>query len=413
MNQRIFLCHASEDKDAVRRFYAKLEDSGFEPWLDEKDLLPGQLWEDEIPRAIRESGVVLVFLSKVSVSKRGYVQKEFRLALRELEEIPEGEIFIIPIKVGECEVPTRFRRFQWIDIERDDATEKVFDAIRTRVSPNALAISKDGGTEGLSGGRSRSEPRTTNREELEVLATRGRTPSVRRDAIQSLARRYENDSLDFLRDLVWTSNYSAARRVAIDQVAKSWGNQVLPWLRDVAEEHPDSACRAAAAQEVVKLTGLSVCEWALRILRMDDNALVAWGTGHALYSLAKSYSTRNASTGREAAAIVLKSGLPPGLDGSGRECVIGAAILLSGQSPEDRDWATSAAVETPSAYHRARSLAIVLRHWPDAASAINELESVANGPEELASDHARVFLKWMREENWRTIDWHLGLDRRS
>src|SRR5262249_187722 len=142
MNQRIFLCHASEDKDAVHHFYAKLEDSGFEPWLDEKDLLPGQLWEDEIPRAIRESGVVLVFLSRVSVVKRGYVQKEFRLALRELEEIPEGEIFIIPIKLDECRVPAQFRRFQWIDIERDDATEKVFDAIRTRINPSALATSK-------------------------------------------------------------------------------------------------------------------------------------------------------------------------------------------------------------------------------------------------------------------------------
>ncbi|MEE8584386.1 MAG: hypothetical protein V3T83_05985, partial [Acidobacteriota bacterium] len=252
----------------------------------------------------------------------------------------------------------------------------------------------------------------TNREELEALATEGRTPSVRRDAIQSLARRYGDGALDYLRDFVLTSKYPAARCVAMDQIAKGPRSKVLPWLTGFAEEHPDSTCRARAADEVIKLTGLPVCEWALQLLRMEDNALVARSTGYALYSLARLESGRSASTERKAAANVLKTGLPRSLDGSGRECVIGAAILLSEKSPEDRDWATSAAVDTPSAYHRARSLAIVLRHWSSFGSAIKELEVVANGSEELASDHARAFLKWTREKNWKTVDRHLGLGRR-
>ena len=38
---RIFLCHASEDKPQVREVYERLKAQGFEPWLDEVDILPG------------------------------------------------------------------------------------------------------------------------------------------------------------------------------------------------------------------------------------------------------------------------------------------------------------------------------------------------------------------------------------
>jgi hypothetical protein len=54
---RIFLCHASEDKAQVREVYHLLRAiDGFEPWLDEEDLLPGQQWKREIPHSIGFSG---------------------------------------------------------------------------------------------------------------------------------------------------------------------------------------------------------------------------------------------------------------------------------------------------------------------------------------------------------------------
>ncbi|MCB0611934.1 MAG: toll/interleukin-1 receptor domain-containing protein [Lewinellaceae bacterium] len=39
---RIFLCHASEDKKQVLAIYHQLKAAGFNPWLDKMDLLPGQ-----------------------------------------------------------------------------------------------------------------------------------------------------------------------------------------------------------------------------------------------------------------------------------------------------------------------------------------------------------------------------------
>jgi hypothetical protein len=90
---RIFLCHASEDKTQVREVYHRLRAiEGFEPWLDEEDLLPGQEWAWEIPRALQTSDFILVFFPRASVAKRGYVQREMKLALDAWQEIPEGTI---------------------------------------------------------------------------------------------------------------------------------------------------------------------------------------------------------------------------------------------------------------------------------------------------------------------------------
>ena len=51
----------------MREVYARLKAEGFEPWLDEKDLIPGQLWEKEIPKALNASALVLIFFSRKSL----------------------------------------------------------------------------------------------------------------------------------------------------------------------------------------------------------------------------------------------------------------------------------------------------------------------------------------------------------
>ena len=109
---RIFLCHASDDKAHVREAYHRLRATeGFEPWLDEEDLLPGQEWVREIPRALQPSDCILIFLSRTSVAKLGYVQREMKMALDAWEELPEGTIHTIPVRLDDCDVPKQFRRY--------------------------------------------------------------------------------------------------------------------------------------------------------------------------------------------------------------------------------------------------------------------------------------------------------------
>ena len=130
---RVFLCHASQDKPAVRRLHRYLKQHGISPWLDQMDLLPGQNWEVEIPKALFNSDVILVCLSKNSVNKEGYVQKEIVYALDKAMEKPQGTIFIIPVKLEECDVPKRLSPYQWVDYYRTDGRKRLLMGLNERV----------------------------------------------------------------------------------------------------------------------------------------------------------------------------------------------------------------------------------------------------------------------------------------
>ena len=126
---RIFLCHASEDKAPVREVYQQLNDLGFTPWLDEKDILPGQPWNTVIEEALKTSDFVMVFLSTRSVEKVGYVQREFRRALCHAEEMPADFIYTIPVKLDACAVPSQFNHLQWVNLYEDGTFERIVDAL--------------------------------------------------------------------------------------------------------------------------------------------------------------------------------------------------------------------------------------------------------------------------------------------
>jgi len=142
---RIFLAHAAEDKPQVRQLYKQLEDQGYRPWLDEKDLLPGQNWKIEIPKAINECELFCACLSKCSIRKEGYIQKEFRLALNAYSEKPPGSIYLIPLKFDDCEVPDlqipelsiRLSDIHWVDYWKSDGLELITKSIKKATNHKA------------------------------------------------------------------------------------------------------------------------------------------------------------------------------------------------------------------------------------------------------------------------------------
>ncbi len=126
----VFLCHSSGDKNAVRDLYKRLCAEGFDPWLDEEKLLPGQDWRQEIPKAVRTSDVVIVCLSPRAVNKAGYIQKEIKYALDVADEQPEGSIFIIPLKLEECDAPEQLRRWQCANYFEESGYKRLVYALR-------------------------------------------------------------------------------------------------------------------------------------------------------------------------------------------------------------------------------------------------------------------------------------------
>jgi hypothetical protein len=127
----VFLCHAHGDKQAVRNLYNQLCNSGVDAWLDEEKLLPGQKWEREIPKAVKNSDVVIVCLSKAAINKSGYVQKEIKYALDIADEKPDDSIFIIPLKLEQCDIPDRLRPLHCVGLFEEHGYERLMLALKS------------------------------------------------------------------------------------------------------------------------------------------------------------------------------------------------------------------------------------------------------------------------------------------
>jgi hypothetical protein len=116
----VFLAYVQEDTRHVERLYDALEARGFDPWFDRRNLLPGQNWPRSIEDAIEATDFVVACFSKHSVSKKGGFQAEIRYALDCARRIPLDDVFLIPVRLDACSVPSSIRReIQYIDLFPD------------------------------------------------------------------------------------------------------------------------------------------------------------------------------------------------------------------------------------------------------------------------------------------------------
>ena len=127
---KIFLSYARADIERVENLYRKLSEAGCQPWMDTKDILPGERWETAIQKSIRNAEFFLACLSPNSVSKRGFLQKEIKEGLDIFRGRLETDIYLIPVKLTECEVPESLRGFQWVDLFEEDGWTRLLKAIQ-------------------------------------------------------------------------------------------------------------------------------------------------------------------------------------------------------------------------------------------------------------------------------------------
>ena len=114
--QQIFISYSHLDEAQAKKMYETLSKQGFSPWLDKISLLPGQTWEGEIKKALQKSNFVILLLSKNSLNKQGYFNKEIKRTLDDLETNHPGTIFLIPTRLDDCSVPISLETIQWIDM---------------------------------------------------------------------------------------------------------------------------------------------------------------------------------------------------------------------------------------------------------------------------------------------------------
>ncbi len=115
-----------------------LAEDWIDPWLDEEKLLPGQDWDAEIRKAVEVADVMLVCLSSTSVSKEGRVQKEIEYVVNLALFKPHETIYVIPLRLDECALPSYLRSIQYVDYfpidHRDWILNRLLMSLKVRLA---------------------------------------------------------------------------------------------------------------------------------------------------------------------------------------------------------------------------------------------------------------------------------------
>ncbi len=117
---KIFIAYVVEDAPTADRLFTNLANHGFDPWMDRKKLLPGQNWPRAIEHAIETTDFVALCFSHHSVRKKGGFQAEIRYALDCAARLPLDQVFLVPVRLDDCDVPPQIRRtVQYVDLFPD------------------------------------------------------------------------------------------------------------------------------------------------------------------------------------------------------------------------------------------------------------------------------------------------------
>jgi hypothetical protein len=139
---RVFIAYVHEDAFEAERLFDAFAANGFDPWLDRRKLLPGQNWTRSIEDAMETADFVVPCFSTHSVEKKGGFQSEVRHALDCARKIPLDEVFLVPVRLNQCRLPTRIaREVQYVDLfpDWDVGMERVLRVLRAQVRRNKAA----------------------------------------------------------------------------------------------------------------------------------------------------------------------------------------------------------------------------------------------------------------------------------
>lgn len=136
MSANIFISFASQDRKIASTLCKALESRGFECWISDRDILPGENFQIAIVQAIRRAKIMLLVFTGNSNNSQE-MTKELALASQQ-------KLIVIPLRVEDV-APNdafayEFATRQWIDCFAD--WEFAMDQLSQRIS-NAIAVHPD------------------------------------------------------------------------------------------------------------------------------------------------------------------------------------------------------------------------------------------------------------------------------
>lgn len=108
MTQNIFISYSRREVGFVDRLVNHLEAESFNVWLDYRSLVPGNPWEDQINRGLKNSNIILLVVSKASIASDN-VEFEWRQVLKEEKKR------IILLVFEAVDLPPELEKYEWVD----------------------------------------------------------------------------------------------------------------------------------------------------------------------------------------------------------------------------------------------------------------------------------------------------------
>ncbi|CAN2039386.1 hypothetical protein GMMP15_1210008 [Candidatus Magnetomoraceae bacterium gMMP-15] len=125
---RIFISYAREDEEKAIEIGKKLNQAGFQPWMDIQNLKPGDNWIIAIEQAIKDADFFMPLISKNTIDKRGYLQKELKFAFDMITDYDNKHI--VPVRLENTRIPDTLKPYQFIDINSPDGWDKFISKLR-------------------------------------------------------------------------------------------------------------------------------------------------------------------------------------------------------------------------------------------------------------------------------------------
>ena len=141
----VFISYAADTKLLAEQLTQALQTQGFHVWSDFKDLRPGQVWQDEIERALESARSFVIIVGPTSWAS-SWQEYEWRAAL--VKVWSDSDKRMIPVVVGGTEPPPFLRN--WVSLIVDPAAEPanwtrhVVDALLS--APNELVHAPSAGS---------------------------------------------------------------------------------------------------------------------------------------------------------------------------------------------------------------------------------------------------------------------------
>jgi hypothetical protein len=119
-----FLSYNSQDKLIVRQLADALVALGLRPWLDERELVPGRLWQEALEQIIHTTKTAVVLVGPAGLGP--WEETEVRACL---DASVKRKLPVIPVLLpGAPDLPVFLQAFTWVDLRgglKDDGLNRL------------------------------------------------------------------------------------------------------------------------------------------------------------------------------------------------------------------------------------------------------------------------------------------------